>query len=478
MDHLPSNRWLVLSVVTIVSFLTNLDATIVLIGLAKLMEGLNLNILWGVWTITAYMIANTVLLLPAGRWSDIIGTKRIFITGLSIFTVGTIFCGITDSGLAMILSRALQGIGAALAQATATPIIIRTFPKKELGLAIGINSTSWVLGSIIGPAVGGALINALGWRSIFLTAVPLCLVGIIAAWFVLKDTAPSAHDKTDWLGIVTFGLGLTALLIALSEGPAWGWQSIPTLVLFLFTLLAWLFFVLTELRVEKPLFNFRLLTYTKYKIGLGITLNYCIGYFAITFLLTIYLQGALQLNPLESGLLFLPLSVPQLVLGPLGGKLADYFGPLRQLFIGTLVLILGVFLLGNLGEQLSTAAIVIPLLIISVANGLAWPALAKAILSAVPQERAGEASGMFYTIYNVGRTLSQVFVLIAVGFSVSPDIISQSLIGTAAVHGQVITNAIVQATNLAFRGFIIFFAIVLFLSAFLLHQYRNGKIEN
>lgn len=184
MKQLDVRRWLVLSVVTLVSFLTNLDATIVLIGLAKLMEGLNLTFVMGVWTITAYMITNTVLLLPAGRWSDMRGTKPIFIAGLTTFTVGTILCGLTESGIAMIVFRSIQGIGAALAQATTTPIIIKTFPKKELGLAIGINSTSWILGSIVGPVVGGALINELGWRSIFLMAVPFCIIGIIAACFI------------------------------------------------------------------------------------------------------------------------------------------------------------------------------------------------------------------------------------------------------------------------------------------------------
>lgn len=478
MKQLDVRRWLVLSVVTLVSFLTNLDATIVLIGLAKLMEGLNLTFVMGVWTITAYMITNTVLLLPAGRWSDMRGTKPIFIAGLTTFTVGTILCGLTESGIAMIVFRSIQGIGAALAQATATPIIIKTFPKKELGLAIGINSTSWILGSIVGPVVGGALINELGWRSIFLMAVPFCIIGIIAACFILKNTPTATTDKTDWPGIFTFGLGLTTLLIALSEGQSWGWQSTSTITLFITTLLSWFLFVLTELRIKKPLFNFHLLTYRKYTTGLGITLNYCIGYFAITFLLTIYLQGALQLNPLDSGLLLLPLSVPQLVLGPLGGKLADHFGPLRQLCIGTLILVFGVFLLGNLGEELSTAAVVTPLLIISVANGLAWPALAKAILSAVPQEQAGEASGMFYTIYNIGRTLSQVLVLVIVGYSISPDIVSQALIGITADQSHLITTAIVHATNAGFRAFIFFFAIVLLLSSFLLHQYRNDKIEN
>jgi MFS family permease len=182
---------------------------------------------------------------------------------------------------------------------------------------------------------------------------------------------------------------------------------------------------------------------------------------------------ALQLSPLDSGLLLLPLSAPQLIMGPLGGKLADHFGPLRQLFIGTIVLIFGVFLLGNLGTQLSPLSIVIPLLIISVANGLAWPALAKAILSAAPQEQAGAASGMFYTVYNVGRTLSQVLVLVAIEFSVSPDIVSQALIGISNVQSQSITNALVYATNIGFKTFILFFVIVLLLASFLLFQYSG-----
>lgn len=473
METLHPHRWRVLAVVTLVSFLTNLDATIVIIGLAKLMEGLKLPVDMGVWMITSYLIANTVLLLPAGRWSDMIGTKRIFLAGLAIFTLATALCGLTSSGPAMIAYRFIQGLGAALAQATATPIIMRTFPKQELGLAIGINTTSWVLGSIVGPVAGGALISALGWRSIFWVAVPFAILGLFAAWLILEDTYTPVKAKTDWQGILTFGAGLTAFLIVLSEGQAWGWGSSPIIGLLLATVLLWGVFVITELRVKHPLFNFKLLANRQYAAGLGITLNYCIGYFAITFLLTLYLQGALHLSPFDSGLLLLPLSVPQLIMGPLGGKLADRFGPLRQLLTGSLLLSSGLYLLGNLGVQLSVMSIVFPLLIISVANGMAWPALAKAILSTAPREQAGEAAGMFYTVYNVGRTLSQVFVLIIVQFSIPPATVSQALTGIAAIQDQLIINALVCATNTGFNMLIVFFTIALLLTSLLLYQQKR-----
>jgi EmrB/QacA subfamily drug resistance transporter len=478
LKDLHLRKWRILAVVTLVSFITNVDSTIVIIGLAKLMEGLNITVVTGLWTITSYIIASTVFLLPAGRWADMIGTKRIFLWGLAIFTVATVLCGIASSGFTIIIFRSIQGIGAAFALATATPIIMSTFPKKELGLAIGINSTSWVVGAIVGPVAGGALINQFGWRSIFFVTVPFALIGWIAAWFILEDKSASIKSNTDWKGIFTFGLGLISLMVALSEGQLWGWKSSLILALFIATIVLWITFIITELREENPLFNFSLLSHIQYTAGLGITLNYCIGYFGITLLLTIYLQGALHLNPFQSGLLLIPLSAPQLVMGPLGGKMADHFGSLRPLLLGIVFLVGGLLMLGKLGIQLSVMAVVIPLIIISVANGLAWPALAKAVLSAAPQEQAGAASGMFYTIYNVGRALSQAFVLMVVEFGVSSDIVSQALIGKSKVQNQNIVGSLVNSIDLGFSTLIIFFGIAILLVLFLQYRYRKNNVKD
>ncbi|MBW9173157.1 DHA2 family efflux MFS transporter permease subunit [Clostridium estertheticum] len=475
MTNSNKHKWSILIIVTLVSFITNVDSTIVIIGLPKIMQGLNLTVGVGLWTITAYMISSTVLILPAGKWADTVGTKRIFILGLVVFTIGTVLCGIANSGLTLIIYRIIQGVGAALALATATPIILKTFPDNQLGLALGINATSWVVGALVGPVVGGALIGKFGWSSIFFITVPFALIGIIGAALVMKNEEANVKEKTDWIGIFTFTFGLVAMMVVLSEGASWGWMSNLTVVLFISTILLWIAFIITELHVENPLFNLSLLSYKKYTIGLGITVNYCIAYFSITLLLSIYLQGALHLSPMNAGLLIIPLSAPQLIMGPLGGKLADHFGTGRMIISSLIFLVIGLFMLGNLGSKLSIPAVVIPLIIISIANGIAWPSLAKMVLSTVPKNQAGSASGMFYTIYNVGRALSQALVILVIEFSVPPAIVSKAIVGIANFGNLHMKGDLIYSIDSAFHFFIIFFVIALILGLFLLHSKKNSN---
>lgn len=376
----------------------------------------------------------------------------------------------------MILFRFIQGIGAALALSTATPIVLKTFPKNELGLAIGINSTSWVLGAIIGPVAGGALIGFFGWRSIFFVTVPFSLVGIIAALFVLEDDSNLVQSKTDWAGILTFGGGLTLFLTVLSEGQAWGWLSPVVIVLECLIVGCWASFILIELRANSPLFNLQLLKNSHYSVGLILEACFCIGYFAITFLLTIYLQGSLHLTPLNTGLLLIPLSAPQLIMGPFGGKLADRFGALRLLVIGLVFMSIGMFFLGNLRVQLSSMALIFPLIVISVANSLAWPSLVKTVLSQAPQEQAGAASGMFYTVYNAGRALSQTLVLLAVELGVSSTVVTEALAGLSKEQSGGMASSLVRSINTGFYLFAGCFVIALVLVFYLIFSRKKNEM--
>lgn len=465
MNHLYK-KWIVLSIITLVSFITNVDATIVIVGLPAIMEGLDISIIAGTWIITSYLITSTTFLLPAGRWADILGTKRIFIWGLAIFTVATALCGVATSGTTLIFFRFIKGIGAALALATATPIMIKNFPAHQLGLAIGLNSTSWIIGSLAGPVVGGMLLENFNWSAIFFVTVPFALAGMVAAWFVLDDTFLPTSNKTDWQGIFTFGFSLIALLVALSEGQALGWGSAPVTALFIASVMLGVLFVKAELNNPYPLFNLTLLHNVQYKAGLGITLNYCIAYFALPFLITFYLQGILQLSPREAGFYMIALSAPQLLMGPLGGILADRFGSLRMMYIGLMLLIGTTYILGNMSENLSITSLIISLMILSVANGLSWPALAKLVLSTGSSEEKGAISGMFYTVYNVGRALSQPLTIATMQFVLPADIISQLLAKTIKVSSS--NNTLyIDSVNIAFYFVCFVFMFSLFITWFL-----------
>ncbi|MED4586112.1 MFS transporter [Brevibacillus choshinensis] len=478
MKTMKPSKWSVLFVVTLVSFITNLDATIVVTGLPPLMKDLSLSIGTGMWTITSFYITSTVFLLPSGRWSDMLGTKRIFLWGFALFTLATALCGTAGSGAALIGYRLLQGTGAAMAMAASTPILIRTFPPNELGVALGINNIAWVTGSLIGPVLGGALIGEFGWRSMFYAVVPIGVIGLAAGILFLRDTLADKKAKTDWPGMLTFGPGLTALLIALSEGQAWGWASGRTLGLFATTIFLWIAFVFIEMKARHPLFHLSLLAYRNYSIGLGITMSYCIGYFAVTILLTLYLQGAQNLSPLESGLMLIPLSVPQLFTAPFGGRLADRFGPARMILLGSFLIGFALLMLGQLGHQLSNMAVIIPLMIISAATGLSWPSLAKTVLSAAPQEQAGSASGMFWTVYNMCRAISQALALAVVQLVAKSEVASKLLSGAGVEDLSQSKDTLIHASNIGFRFFAVFLAIAVVLGLLLLRPQMKTESES
>ncbi|CAG7659048.1 MFS transporter [Paenibacillus allorhizosphaerae] len=470
-----SGKWSVLFVVTLVSFITNLDATIVVNGLPPLMEDLHLSLEMGMWTLTSFYITSTVFLLPSGRWSDMFGTKRIFLGGFALFTIATYLCGMAGSGTVLILARLLQGVGAAMAMAASTPILMRTFPPHELGRALGINNIAWVTGSLLGPVVGGALIGGFGWRSMFYAIVPLGILGLIAGVLILRESEELEKASTDWLGLLTYGTGLTALLIVLSEAQAWGWASARTLGLLAMGILFWIAFVFIEKKARNPLFDLSLLSYRDYTIGLGITMSYCIGYFAVSVLLTLYLQGVQNLSPLESGLMLIPLSVPQLFMAPFGGKLADRFGPSSMILLGSFLIGFAILLLGQLGPELSNTTIIIPLLIISAATGLSWPSLAKAVLTAAPQNQAGPASGVFWTLYNMCRAISQALVLVIIQWIAKSDVASQLLSGAKSDELTQSRDALIHSSNVGFRLFAAFLALAIVLGVFLRRPHEKRQ---
>ncbi len=472
-DRGPASRWIILAVVTMVAFVTNLDSTIVIIGLPRIVASLHTSITVGLWTVTAYIITSTVFLLPAGRWSDSAGRRVCFVFGLALFTVGTMLCGLAASGTELIIFRLIQGAGGSFAVATGTPILVDVFPPSELGRALGANATAWVVGSIVGPVAGGAIVSGLGWRWIFYVTVPFGVIGALLGWLVIPNRAPSSgRVRNDWLGIATFAVVLVSLLTALSEGLAWGWTSWRIISLFGACVIFGVLFAFLETHIDEPLFDLAVVRNTHYRVGLAIGLFYGTGFFATTFLLAFYLQGALRLSPLDAGLLLIPLSAPQIVLAPLGGHIADRFGPARPMLFGLVLLISSAVWLAQLGPKLDIVSVVMPLILMSVANGFTWPPLVKAVMSAAPAGRSGAASGIFYTVRYIASSLSFTLALVVAEVTLPPALAVRIYLGSSHVVNGATVHALVHSTDIGFKLFVAFYVVALFFAVALLKPAR------
>jgi EmrB/QacA subfamily drug resistance transporter len=470
-------KWAILAVTTLGAFIAHVDATIVVVGLPRILDGLHASITTGLWTMTGYLLMSTVLLLPAGRFSDLFGRKRIYLVGFVGFALGSALCALAPSGGWLVGFRFLQGVGGAILASVATPIITEAFAPDELGRALGINSVAWVLGSVVGPVAGGALVSAFGWRSIFWVTVPFALAGAVVGAVVLPAHGRArARPPMDWLGATTFTVALACLLVALSEGLAWGWTSSRILALFAVTVGALAVFLVAETHRDRPLFALALFRDRHFSAAQGVVVLASVAFFATTFLLTFYLQGAIHETPLTTGLLLIPLSGPQMVSGPLGGRVADKIGYGPPIVAGLVVLAIGAFLLSLLGPSLALVILVVPLALISVGNGLYWPALVKATMQSAPAQVAGAAAGMFYTLRNVGFTLSLTLALLSAETSLPPAVAAKVFLGVGAALGASSSRALVHGIDVAFRLFVGCYALAFVVSLRLLRRAAAGDL--
>ena len=409
----PRYRWFILATVSVGTFMSTLDSSIVNVALPTISGKLHADLSTLQWVVTAYLLTISSLLPVFGRIADLLGRRRIFSLGFLVFTFGSILCGLATNIWFLIGMRVLQAIGASMLMANSAALIIANFPPKERGRALGLTGTVVALGSLTGPALGGVLVGLLNWRSIFFINLPIGILGYLAARIIIPHDKPQQNTETfDFVGALFFTLGIISLLFTISNGQSWGWSSYPILGgLFLGTL-SLAFFFHTEVRVPNPMIDLSMFRIRPFFIGNITGLLSFVAMFANVMLMPFYLQHVLNYSPTQVGLLMTAFPLAMAIIAPISGHASDRIGPIALTTSGLFVTAIGFFYLSTLTITSLFWQIVPGLLLMGLGAGLFQSPNNSSVMSSVPPNKLGVAGGISALVRNVG-------MVIGIAFSVS-----------------------------------------------------------
>jgi MFS family permease len=436
-------KWVALSNTTLGVFMVMLNASSLIIALPAIFRGINLNPLaagssaYLLWLLMGYTLVVAVLVVTVGRIGDMFGRVRMYNLGFVIFTVGAILLSVTWStgaagAIELIVFRVVQAVGGAFLMANSAAILTDAFPINQRGFALGINIVAALAGSFIGIVAGGLLVEV-DWRWVFLISVPVGVLGTVWAYIALREIGIHKASKIDWMGNLTFAVGLAMVLVGIiygiepsgSSSMAWATPFVLGMLIGGVAVLVLFFFV--EQRVKEPMFRLSLFRIRAFTAGNMAGLLSSVGRGGLMFMLVIWLQGIwlplhgynFEETPLWAGIFMLPLTAGFLIVGPISGRLSDRYGARLFATGGMLLAAISFVLLMFLPVNFSYAPFALILFFSGVGAGLFASPNAAAIMNSVPAKSRGVASGMRAAFMNVGQPLSTgvFFSLMIVGLS-------------------------------------------------------------
>jgi EmrB/QacA subfamily drug resistance transporter len=426
-------RWWALAVTSIGALLASLNMSTLVIALPDMVRSLRVGILDVVWVLLAYMLAQTAAVLTVGRLGDMWGRRRLYVAGFAIFTLMSLLAGFASLTWLLIAVRVVAGVGGALMVANSGAIVTDAFPRRELGIALGINTMVVSVGSAVGPVLGGWL-TSFGWQWVFWFNVPLGVMGTAWSLLVLRDLAPPrTRQRIDWVGNLVFVVAMTGVLIALTMGGIEGWSNPLVVAGIVAFVVGAPVFVWIETRVESPLLDLRLFRNRLFTIANLAQLINGTARMGLLFLLIFYFQGPQQKDPVTTGILVLPLAGLLFVVSAPSGWLSDHIGSRIPATLG--LLLTGVGLAGmaaSVGIHTAYPTLALWMALVGIGGGLFNSPNSSSIMAAVKAAERGVASGVRMLVAFSGSMVSIAFVLAVVTSSMPKPVMLRIFAGVTS----------------------------------------------
>ncbi len=474
-------KWVALFNCTLGTLMATLDGSIVLIAMPDIFRGIHLdpldpgNTSYLLWMILGFLIVTSVLVVNFGRLGDLFGRVKLYNLGFVVYTTFSLFLAIdwmsgSAGALWLVVMRVFQGVGSALLLAQSPAILTDAFPEHQRGLALGIQNIAGISGIFIGLVLGG-LLAPIDWRLIFFISVPFGILGTVLAYLKLEERGVRRRAPIDWVGNLTFAVGLVLLMVGITYGiepsgrSTTGWTSVPVLTELSAGIAFLAAFVVIENVVDQPMFRLALFRIRAFTAGTFSTLLAGIARGGLMFILIIWLQGiwlpehgySFSQTPLWAGIYMLPLTGGFLLSGPLSGALSDRFGSRPFATGGMLLSALTYVLLMFLPVNFSYGAFAALLFMNGIAMGTFASPNRAGVMNSLPPQHRGAGGGMNSTFQNAAQVLSIgiFFTLLIVGLAASlPASLSHGLVSAGLSHSQAARLAHLPPVSVLFAAFL------------------------
>jgi EmrB/QacA subfamily drug resistance transporter len=400
-----TRKWFTLAAVSFGLFMIMLDNTVVNVALPTIQRDLGVGLSELEWIVTGYALTFAALMLIGGKVADAYGRRLIFVIGIAVFTLASLWCGLADSGEMLITARIVQGAGAALMNPATLSIIAATFPPRQRGTAIGIWAGVSALALAIGPLVGGLLTEHLAWNWIFFVNIPVGILGIVASFVFIDESRDTTHQRLDLPGLATSAIGLFALTYGLIEANSYGWGSARIIGAFVIAAVALVSFVLLERYQRAPMLPLELFRNRTYLGANTVILLVALAMFGVFFFVSLYMQGILGYSPVQAGAAFLPMTVLIILVAPIAGRTSDRIGSRALMTGGMLLVAVQLVYFSLLSADASYFELLPALVVGGIGMALTMTPSAAAATRAVPVDKAGVGAGVLNAARQVGGSM-------------------------------------------------------------------------